>query len=456
MKRSSADYRVAVVPVRLNGASYTAAHQACHRAAGLWNHTLAALRTRWDEVKTDPTTKELRHLAAASDPDLQRLHAHTKQAIVDDLLDAVATSRANRGAGTRAPWREKNYRPLSFTKGYGWRITGDGRLNLSLGRNLPGIRLALPAVTDSRTNHGVPAADWGEIRLCWDRDGRSWSLHISHRTAATPVLDPANIIAIDPGIINPMTIAVETPDAYEITVINGRAARAIKHRRNNAVADLHRLMSRCTKGSRQWRRYNQAAKHARAHANSSLRNIDHQVSRKAAGIAITHNVRTIAVGDVRGIEKNTAKAEKRRFGKDQRRRLSQWSRGRQDHYLAHKTGSKPTYTNESHSSKTCPACLTRNAPSGRDYRCHHCGFTCHRDAVGALNILMRATHGKYTPIDPDKTIRVLYLRATPLRAALSKARNRATPRTGCVAENTVSHAAAAGPRAPAGEHSVAA
>ncbi|WP_427019297.1 zinc ribbon domain-containing protein (plasmid) [Pseudarthrobacter sp. P1] len=87
---------------------------------------------------------------------------------------------------------------------------------------------------------------------------------------------------------------------------------------------------------------------------------------------------TIAVGDVRGIEKNTAKAEKRRFGKDQRRRLSQWSRGRQDHYLAHKTGSKPTYTNESHSSKTCPACLTRNAPSGRDYRCHHCGFTCHR------------------------------------------------------------------------------
>ncbi|WP_211879356.1 zinc ribbon domain-containing protein [Pseudarthrobacter albicanus] len=253
-----------------------------------------------------------------------------------------------------------------------------------------------------------------------------------------------------------MTLAVETADAYEVTVINGRSARAVKHLRNSAVADLRRLMSRCTRGSRQWKRYHRALKHASSHAARALRNIDHQVSRKAADVAITHNAGTVAVGDVRGIEKNTAMAEKHRFGRDQRRRLSHWSRGRQERCLAEKTGSPVTHVNEAWSSKTCPACSTRNTPASRDYRCRECGFTCHRDAVGGLNTLMRARHGKYVPINPDKPVRVLYLRATPLRPALSKARNRATGNLSCVAEKLASHAAAAGHPSPAGPTPVAA
>jgi len=48
--------------------------------------------------------------------------------------------------------------------------------------------------------------------------------------------------------------------------------------------------------------------------------------------------------------------------------------------------------------------------------------------VGAINILMRATHGEYRRIDPNAIIRVTYLRATPIVvAARSKAENPATP-----------------------------
>jgi putative transposase len=208
-----------------------------------------------------------------------------------------------------------------------------------------------------------------------------------------------------------------------------------------AVAALRTKMARCTKGSRQWRRYHAALKRANACAQSSLRNIDHQVSRKVANLAIAHDTGTIVVGDVRGIEKSTKQAEKRRFGKAQRRRLSQWSRGRQERYLAEKTGVKLTQLDESYSSKTCPACLTRNRPQGRDYRCQGCRFACHRDVVGAINILMRSIFGAYTRIDPDAVIRVKYLRATPLRVAPSKAQNQATSTTGGrVAENRASHA----------------
>ena len=226
-----------------------------------------------------------------------------------------------------------------------------------------------------------------------------------------------------------MTAVVETDDAYEVTVINGRSARAVKHRRNTAVAELRKKMARCTKGSRQWRKYNRALKRSNATAKAGLHNIDHQVSRKVANIATEHDAGTVVVGDVRGIERKTRQTEKRRFGRHQRRRLSQWSRGRQERYLSEKTGVDVDHINESYSSRTCPACLTRNLPNGRNYRCQECGFTAHRDAVGALNILQRAKHGNYVAIDPGKPVRVTYLRATPLhpkRPAQSIASNQAT------------------------------
>ena len=235
---------MAVAPVRLGGRDYRAAHESCHKAAHLWNHAVSALHGAWERSEADPTTKQMRHLVAAATPELLELHAHTRQAITDDLLDAVKTYRANKGEGrkAKAPWREKQYRPLSFTAGYGWRIA-DGRLNLSLGRGRTSIRVPMPVVTSS-AGEGVAPDLWGEIRLCWDRDARQWTLHIAYRTAALPVLNPANRLAVDEGIINPMTVAVKTSGAYEVTVINGRSARAVKDRRNTAVAALRTRMSR--------------------------------------------------------------------------------------------------------------------------------------------------------------------------------------------------------------------
>lgn len=288
------------------------------------------------------------------------------------------------------------------------------------------LALSLPDVIDPKTRVPVDPRNWGEIRLCWDVHARRFSLRVAVPTRKPVTLNPNVTIGIDPGIINPMTVAVKTDAGFTVTVINGREARAIKHRRNTAVAELTSKMSKATKDSNRWRKLNRLKKRASATANAQLRNIDHNVSRKIANIAINADAGDIAIGDVRGIEQKTRQAERRRFGRDQRRRLSQWSRGRQEQYLAWKTNTELRHINEAFSSKTCPACLTRNRPSGRDYQCHHCGFTCHRDAVGAINIVMRATHGDYRRIDRDAIITVLYLRATPLTvSALSTARNRA-------------------------------
>ena len=114
------------------------------------------------------------------------------------------------------------------------------------------------------------------------------------------------------------------------------------------MAELRSLMSKCTKGSLQWRRYNKALKRANAEARAGLRNIDHQVSHKVAKIVHDHGIEKITVGDVRGIEKRTNQSERRRCktSRNQRRRLSQWDRGIQEDYLSYKTGLDLEYTKE--------------------------------------------------------------------------------------------------------------
>ena len=51
-------WRVAVIPVRLSGADHRKAHEACHKAALLWNFLLAEMRAYWDEHGSDPSDKE--------------------------------------------------------------------------------------------------------------------------------------------------------------------------------------------------------------------------------------------------------------------------------------------------------------------------------------------------------------------------------------------------------------
>lgn len=219
------------MPIRLSGADYRRAHEACHKAALLWNFFLASIQEYWKESKNDPTEKEMRHFLYEQRPDLRDgLHAHTVQLILSDLMDSISTYRSNRDSGdknARAPHREKNYRPLEFSAGFGWRVTPDGQhIALSFGKGHTRITLPLPKIADPKTGEILPPERWGSIQLCWDHNARKWSLHISVPTPKPPQGNPNIIAAIDEGIINPMTVAIETKDSYDVLVVNVRHARA--------------------------------------------------------------------------------------------------------------------------------------------------------------------------------------------------------------------------------------
>ena len=409
--------RTAVVPVRLRRADYQRAHDAAHISAGLWNLAVEWVHDEWSAGRS-PGKNDIRK-RLTSIPFVDRpLHAHTTEEVAYDLADAIATYRENKhqGLDVKPPWRTKKYRPLSFSAGFGWRVSA-GALWLSLGRGRERIRLPVPQITDPDTGAVIGLESWGEIHLCWDRDARAWSLHIAVLASPAPALDPTKMVAIDEGIINSMALAAfvpeSSPDApvFDVTIISGREARAIKRERNKAVASITRKRSHCKPGSRRDKALARLEKKHRSRAARRLYDFDHQVSRKAADFAIEHDAGTVVVGDVRGIEQRTRAAQ--RHSRSQRQQLSQWSRGRQEDLLSYKLGTELVHVDESWSSKTCPACLTRNQPMGRNYHCGACGFTAPRDAVGAINILMAALHGRYTAIAPDAIIRVKYLRAVP-------------------------------------------
>jgi len=414
--------RTAIVPVWLNRAQFRHGHEAAHAAAGLWNELVVWVRAEWAAGR-NPGKYDINKYAVALDRSRFPLHVHTVQAVAHDLFDAICTYRTNRGLGIggRAPWREKNYRPLHFTRNFGWRVTPGGKLNLSfgnIGKQVRGdgsvlkgsrrasIEIPLPVVIDPRTGACVPPARWGEIALCWDVDDRSWSLRIPYRTSV-PVLaqgdvaDPGTVLAgVDEGIVNPMALAVRDGDRVASLVVSGRGIRSIKRLRNKHVGSLHKALSRTGNGSRKHKRLVAKRKKVQAKTARQLRNADHHVARRAADWiraratdTTTGEIREVAlcVGDVRGIEKGTNK--KRRASRSTRQQLSQWSRGRQERYLGEKTGLGIHYVPEPHTSQTCPACGTRRKPSGRTYTCRVCGLNMNRDLVGAGNILSRARDG---------------------------------------------------------------
>jgi putative transposase len=191
------------------------------------------------------------------------------------------------GRNARAPWREKKCRPLSFSKGYGWLLTREGKLALSRGKGRDRILLPLPEVV---SREGVPVGpeNRGGIRLCWDRSTRRWSLHIAYHTPANalpvPVRDadgtvtgPVVTVAIDEGVIHPMALSAPMPDgSTNVLVINGRQGRSTKQWRNKQVARPRRKLARCQEGSRQHRRLMAAKKKPRAKTDPRLTDFDHR------------------------------------------------------------------------------------------------------------------------------------------------------------------------------------
>jgi len=198
-------------------------------------------------------------------------------------------------------------------------------------------------------------------------------------------------------------------DGYDALVISGRKLREAKQYRNKRVAKPQQAMSKYKKYSRKWCKLNRTKRRLMERTNRRIKDLNHKITTSAINWCIEHGVSTIVIGDLSGIAQNT----KGRLSRSVRQKISQWSFYKQKEYLQYKAeryGIEVVEVSEAYTSKTCPRCGAINRPTNRNYSCANCNLECHRDIVGAYNILTKHQSGTLVPNDLFPYPKPKYLR----------------------------------------------
>ena len=116
-----------------------------------------------------------------------------------------------------------------------------------------------------------------------------------------------------------------------------------------------------------------------------MRDIDHKTSKQIVDFAVSNGIKTIKLEKLQNIRKRTTSKSRKN-----NRAINSWSFYRLANYIEYKAnlkGIEVQYVDPAYTSQICPRCGKRNHANDRTYQCE-CGFHCHRDLVGARNILV--------------------------------------------------------------------
>lgn len=210
------------------------------------------------------------------------------------------------------------------------------------------------------------------------------------------------IAGVDLGEIH--SIAATTT-AKEAILITGRKARSIHRFRNKKVAEIQKLQSKCTKGSKQWKKYQRAKQYVLAKSERQLTDVLHKTTKQFVQWCLEQAVKEVVVGEVEGVQRNTRKKKR----KIVTQKLSNWSFGKLRKQLAYKLeahGIRMHAIDERYTSQQCPCCGRRKKTSTRNYSCI-CGYRAHRDILGSKSILSKYVYGDIRDMGATKTMKYL-------------------------------------------------
>ncbi|TCI51400.1 transposase [Exiguobacterium sp. SH5S13] len=124
-----------------------------------------------------------------------------------------------------------------------------------------------------------------------------------------------------------------------------------------------------------------------------MKDKDHKVSRKIVDFAKENKTSVIRLEKLANIRQTA------RTSRKHNKNLHTWSFYRLATFIMYKAkleGIKVEYVDPAYTSQTCPSCGERNKAKDRTYTCA-CGFTKHRDVVGAMNIRYASVVDGHSP-----------------------------------------------------------
>jgi putative transposase len=298
------------------------------------------------------------------------LHSQSIQMVTHAFLANVKTTRELRKSHPemkmRYPWRDKRFYPLLWPAQAVKRKEGRIILPMGQGRASIVLKVSLPEAI-------------GSCKIVW-RDGYELHVCMEQQTAVVlQALDSQVRATVDLGQIHQCAVSTNTGKAM---VVSGRGIRAVKRARNVALGEIAQKRARCTKGSRRWRKLQGARCKVTTRAERRCRDLQHKGTAKVIAFCRSEGVSRLFVGNPDGVQR-------KRSGRHQNQRMSQWEFGRDIRYLEHKSercGMAFFKGSERGTSSVCPDCEHKQKARGRLWQCRQCGFLGHRDVVGSVNM----------------------------------------------------------------------
>ena len=355
------------------------------------------------------------------------LHSQSVQSVVHRYFFARNAAHAAilKGFQNKYPWRfKKHYNTRWVDKAFEFDFAKN-TLILSLGtwnhkRQKP-IRVELPQSTAKKlaniyANYGKDAI--AEIELCYD-NGLCLAFTYNNGKKAEKQVDFTATVGVDLGEIHAISACATNGNSV---IITGRKLRSINRFRNKTLASINKAQSKCTKGSRRWKKLQRKKRFVLSKSKHQVAYKTHEITKNFVDWCLANKVSKVYCGNPEGVQRNTSSRKKKNRTKNKKKirkrkvsqKLSNWNFGKVKDYLRYKlinVGIDFEEIGEAYTSQTCPVCGQRRKPSNRNYKCS-CGYHAHRDVHGAHNILSLGMTGHFEKICDFETRRPKYLRLT--------------------------------------------
>lgn len=374
----------------------------CNReSAKVWNECLRINKEYWNNeqkyVDTNYLQTKLKGFSKV-------LPSNCVQVTIKKFMGAITGIQRARKAGRtdmKYPWKQKNFYNTIW-KGQSVKVKYN---YLLLCKPMDKINKKLLPPIKIYSEYIPPNICYAEI--LYD-NGLKLALNYWIDSEDYEQIDSNNISAIDLGEIHTIT-SVDTIGNTQI--ITGRRLRSYQRFRNKELGKIQHKLSKCKKGSRNYKKYRQTIRKLTSKSNSKITNELHKISKLYTNYTVKNKIKTVIVGELANFNMNLKNIK---GGGGKLQKLVQWNYGQLINMLTYKLaryGVTVTEISEAYTSQTCPNCGHKYKPKGRNYICSECGFTLHRDVVGAYNILSKYINdGKILKMDlelkPLKYLRI--------------------------------------------------
>lgn len=226
----------------------------------------------------------------------------------------------------------------------------------------------IPAIVPTARLKELKVSKLGTLRIT--KKGSKYIAQIAYEQPEPESLSEGNVMGVDLGLKCPAVAVTSTGTTAFYG--NGRENKFVRRKYNTRRKKLGKAKKL------------RAIRKSRNKEQRWMRDRDHKVSRAIVNDAIRQRVSAIKLEALAGIRKSARTSRKNNH------ELHSWSFYRLANFIEYKAklaGINVVYVDPAYTSQTCPHCGARHHARDRLYICSDCGYSCHRDRVGALNIL---------------------------------------------------------------------